>query len=88
MVIRRKGLEKGSTVSHAVSDEESNTETVTNTKVQLQSPKLQSDTLTTILAFCLPVLLKTKQQHDQYDQPLKYLVTFLKSIKLQYLEQI
>ena len=61
MDIRRKGLEKGSTVNCAVSDKESNTETVTNTKGQLQSPKLQSDALTTILAFCLPVLLETKQ---------------------------
>lgn len=61
MGIRRKGLEKGSTVSHAVWDEESNTEAVTNTNVQLQPPKLQSDVLTTVLAFCLPVLLKTKQ---------------------------
>lgn len=48
---------KGSTVSHAVSDEEFNTEAITDTRVQLQSPVLQVDVLNTILSFCLPVLL-------------------------------
>lgn len=61
MGIRGEGLGKGSTVGCAVSDEESNTETVTNTRVQLQSPVLQVDVLNTILSFCLLALLKIKQ---------------------------
>jgi len=63
MNIRRKGLEKGCTGSHAVSDKESNTGTVTNTKVQLQSLKMQSDALTTTLAFCLPLHLNNNMSN-------------------------
>lgn len=56
MGMTRKGLEKGP-------NKESRTEAITNTEVKLQSPKLQSDVLITILFFFFVFLcfLKTKQ---------------------------